>query len=115
MPLPVELQGTLNNADYKIRVPAGWNGTLLVYAHGWYQTLPPEADAAPYGEPMEDLLLSHGYALAGSSYRVPWWGIKEGVQNTLALTDFFKGQVGNPRRTIVWGPSSEGASLNQKH
>ena len=32
--LPADLAGTLNGVNYRIRVPAGWNGTLLVHAHG---------------------------------------------------------------------------------
>ena len=32
---PVELTGELHGAPYEIRVPAAWNGTLLVYAHGY--------------------------------------------------------------------------------
>ena len=34
IPLPAELSGTLNGSAYQIRVPANWNGTLLVFAHG---------------------------------------------------------------------------------
>ena len=33
--LPLDLEGILHDAAYKIRVPANWNGTLLVYAHGY--------------------------------------------------------------------------------
>ena len=32
---PVELEGILDGAAYVIRVPADWNGTLLVFAHGY--------------------------------------------------------------------------------
>src|SRR5690348_2660522 len=45
-------------------VPANWNGTLLLYSHG-YGTLTP-ADAPDQGT--HDALLADGYALAGSSY-----------------------------------------------
>lgn len=34
VPLPADLSGTLGGTPYRIRVPANWNGTLLVYAHG---------------------------------------------------------------------------------
>ena len=68
--LPVELEGTLNRADYKILVPDPWNGTLLVYAHGYYGKFPDEPDAAPGGEAGEITLLTMGYAVAGTSFRV---------------------------------------------
>ena len=45
-------------------VPANWNGTLLLYSHG-YGTLSP-ADAPDPAT--HDALLADGYALAGSSY-----------------------------------------------
>lgn len=100
--LPVNLEGTLNRADYKIRVPAAWNGTLLVYAHGYSADVPPPWAAPGYG-PGESFLLSMGYAIAGTSNRSGGWAVKEGIQNTLALTNFFKGHVGNPDRIILWG------------
>jgi pimeloyl-ACP methyl ester carboxylesterase len=101
--LPVDMEGVLNGADYKIRVPVGWNGTLLVYAHGYYGKFPDEPDAAPGGEAGENTLLTMGYAVAGTSFRGTGWAVKEGIQNTLALTNFFRGQVGNPDRIILWG------------
>ena len=100
--LPVDLEGTLNRAQYKILVPANWNGTLLVYAHGYTSELLPP-DAAPGEEAGEEFLLSMGYALAGTANRDAGWAVKEGIQNTLALTNFFKGHVGKPYRVILWG------------
>ena len=32
---PLDLSGELFGAPYRIRVPAVWNGTLLIYAHGY--------------------------------------------------------------------------------
>ena len=73
VPLPADLTGTLDGADYIIRVPANWNGTLLMFAHGT-QFTPPAAEAAPVAWPevtpsLEEQLLGLGYALAGSGYR----------------------------------------------
>ena len=108
----ITLSGTLTNADYLIRVPANWNGTLLVYAHG-YSAEVPDASAAPGGALMEEALLQMGYALAGSSYRNGGWAVKEGIQNTLALTNYFRGHVGNPQRIILWS-NSMGAGVTLK-
>ncbi len=110
VPLPADLSGTLNGVDYIIRVPANWNGTLLMFAHGT-QLGPPEAHAAPVAWPLvapslEEQLLTLGYALAGSGYGSD--SKKEAVQRTLALTNFFKGMIGNPSRTIIWGDSLGG-------
>ena len=89
-------------SDYKIRVPETWNGVLLVYAHGYSANFG-GADAAPGGTPMEDFLLSLGFAVAGSSYQADGWAVKEGLQDTASLTNFFKGKVGNPDKVILWG------------
>lgn len=112
IPLPFEESGVLNTAPYKIRVPANWNATLLVFAHGYRDRSdhPGEVDnrnaeAAPGGTPFENVLLAQGYALAGSAFRTNGFAVKEGVQNTLALTNFFSGKVGPPARVIVWGVS----------
>jgi pimeloyl-ACP methyl ester carboxylesterase len=102
IPLPADLTGTLNGADYKIRVPANWNGTLLVFAHGFLST---SAEVVPATTPpvsLDEQLLALGYALAGSNYRS---NEKEGVLQTHALTTFFKEAVGNPSRIIIWGIS----------
>lgn len=108
----LDLEGTLNGAPYKIRVPAQWNGILLVFAHGYRdkadhpgETDNRTAEAAPGGTPFENVLLSRGYAVAGSAFLDNGWAVKEGIADTLALTSFFKGRVGEPRHTILWGAS----------
>jgi hypothetical protein len=108
--LPVNMQGKLTNslnnkdANYHIRVPANWNGTLLVYAHGYSATLQPQpVDAAPGGALGEDLLLLMGYAVAGSAFSGAGWAVQEGLQDTLQLTNYFKQNVATPKHTILWG------------
>jgi pimeloyl-ACP methyl ester carboxylesterase len=108
--LPADFSGTLDGADYIIRVPANWNDTLLMFAHGT-QLGSPVAQAAPVAwpavsPPLEQQLLELGYAVAGSGYRSD--SDKEAVQQTLALTNFFKGMIGNPSRIIIWGNSLGG-------
>ena len=57
--------GTLpDGATWIANVPAQWNGTLLLYSHG-FGTLSP-ADAPDPSTAAA--LLARGYALAGSSY-----------------------------------------------
>jgi pimeloyl-ACP methyl ester carboxylesterase len=110
IPLPAELNGTLNGAEFKIRAPENWNGTLLVFAHGTQATNPGVAEIAPTAWPtttplLEEQLLQLGYALAGAGHQND---DKDAVQRTLALTNFFKGHVGIPSRTIIWGNSFGG-------
>ncbi len=105
VPLPADLQGELNGVPYRIRVPANWNGTLLVYAHGYTGSNPP-ALALQIAD--VNTLLSRGFALAASKFGGTGWNVKEGMQNTANLTAAFRDMVGHPKRTIMWGGSMGG-------
>ncbi|HSE30731.1 MAG TPA: hypothetical protein VLA93_04050 [Pyrinomonadaceae bacterium] len=108
---PLDLSGELNGAPYRIRVPAVWNGTLLVFAHGYRDKAdhPGEidnrnADIAPNAA-LEAPLLAQGYALAGSAWRDNGWEIEGAIQDTKDLAVLFRSLVGQPDRTIFWGAS----------
>ena len=108
---PVDFSGELHGAPYRIRVPAVWNGTLLLFAHGYRDKAdhPGEidnrnADVAPNAA-LEAPLLAQGFALAGSAYRDNGWAVEEGIQDMKDLTVLFNSLVGNPDRTILVGAS----------
>ncbi|HET6646732.1 MAG TPA: hypothetical protein VFH01_05355 [Pyrinomonadaceae bacterium] len=108
---PIELSGELHGAPYRIIVPANWNGTLLVFAHGYRDKAdhPGEvdnrnADLAPSAALIPPLL-AQGYALAGSAYRDNGFEIEGGMQDMKDLTVFFRANVGQPDRTILWAAS----------
>ncbi len=105
--------GSIDGADYRVEVPEDWNGTLLVYSHGYAPEGFPADDVAltnrplPYGAPTEELLLDRGYALAASNYKgVFGYQVEQGAHDQAALIDWFQDNVGEPVRTI-----SEGQSL----
>jgi pimeloyl-ACP methyl ester carboxylesterase len=103
--------GTINGADYRVETPERWNGTLILFSHGYV----PEGVQFPPGIPLanraetEQWLLEHGYALAGSDFqgRVGLV-IEEALADNLALLDWFDRTVGEPRRTIASGFSMGG-------
>jgi hypothetical protein len=108
---PLDLSGDLHGAPYRIRVPAVWNGTLLVFAHGYRDKAdhPGEvdnrnADLAPSAA-LEAPLLASGFALAGSAYSDNGWAVQEGIQDTKDLAVLFRSAVGQPDRTILWSVS----------
>ena len=104
---PLELSGELNGAPYRIRVPEVWNGTLLIFAHGYRDKAdhPGEidnrnADVAPSAA-LEAPLLAQGYALAGSAYKDNGWAIGDAILDVKNLAVFFRENVAKPQRTIL--------------
>jgi pimeloyl-ACP methyl ester carboxylesterase len=105
-PLPT---GTLpDGATYLIEVPPKWNGTLFLYSHGYVVPGKPNL-AFDAGDPVtQGILLSRGFALAGTSYAHAGWAIQEALLDQIAVLDIFKSSVGEPKLTIAWGHSLGG-------
>jgi hypothetical protein len=108
---PLDLSGELHGAPYRIRVPENWNGTLLVFAHGYRDKAdhPGEvdnrnADVAPSAA-LEAPLLALGYALAGTAFKDNGWAVGDSIQDTKNLAVFFRENVAKPDRTILWAVS----------
>ena len=105
---PIDETGEINGAPYRIVVPAAWNGTLLVYAHGYRDKAdhPGEVDnRTPDVAPSPALaaaLLAQGYALAGSAYRDNGWEVEGGIHDTKDLAVYFRANIAKPERTIIW-------------
>ena len=107
-----------DGATYLIQVPSNWNGTLVLYSHGY--VVPGFSNPAEdVGDPITGgYLLANGYALAGSSYATTGWAIQQALPDQIKVLDTFKTRVGTPTRTIAWGHSLGGmvtAGLVQKY
>ena len=117
-PTPQNLTGALKGASYEIDVPAGWNGTLFLYSHGY---VAPGGSNGAQAAPVDfarSWLLEHRYAAAGSSYSSTGWALEDAFEDQIALLDYFSAHVGKPRRVIAWGASLGGiitAGLVQLH
>ncbi len=98
-----------DGAAYLIEVPGNWNGTLLLYSHGYVTPGSPNP-AQDAGDPLtRGALLSEGFALAGSSYAHTGWAVQEALFDQIAVLDTFNALVGTaPTRTIAWGHSLGG-------
>ena len=102
------LQGNIDGANYIISVPSNWNGTLVLYSHGYVFPGNPLV-AHDSGDPLtRAALLQQGYALAGSSYSQNGWALQQAFHDQIALLDFFDATCGHPTRTIAWGHSLGG-------
>lgn len=101
------LTPVLGGANNLIQVPANWNGTLLLYSHGY--TFGATLKAADASDPLTaGALLQQGYALAGSSYSQNGWALQQAFHDQIALLDYFDATCGQPVRTIPWGDSLGG-------
>jgi len=102
------LQGNIDGANYIISVPSNWNGTLVLYSHGYVFPGNPLV-AHDAGDALtRAALLQQGYALAGSSYSQNGWALQQAFHDQIALLDFFDATCGHPTRTIAWGHSLGG-------
>jgi hypothetical protein len=104
---PLDLSGEIHGAPYRIRVPDVWNGTLLIFAHGYRDKAdhPGEidnrsVDVAPNAL-LEAPLLAQGFALAGTAYKDNGWVIEDAIQDVRNLAVFFRANVAQPQRTII--------------
>lgn len=90
---------------YWTAIPADWNGTLVVHAHGGPRTATPQAD-----DPLEDLerfsmTVREGYAWTGATYRRGGYGVRMAAEDTDDVRQVFWDAFGRPKRTILHGQS----------
>ncbi|MFD7326422.1 alpha/beta hydrolase family protein [Streptomyces sp. NPDC059875] len=107
--MDTHVEGRLpSGAAYLMDVPGAWNGTVLLYSHGYRAAgWPNPAQNAPSPE-TRDRLLAQGYALIGSSYATNGWAVTDAVPDQLATLDLFTERFGTARRTLAWGTSYGG-------
>ncbi|MFI6037251.1 alpha/beta hydrolase family protein [Streptomyces sp. NPDC051315] len=118
-PTASHIEGRLpSGATYLMDVPAAWNGTVLLFSHGYTPAgAPNPAQNAP-DEATKALLLEKGYALIGSSYATTGWAVTDAVPDQLATLSAFTDRFGAARRTVAWGRSYGGlvtTALAERH
>jgi pimeloyl-ACP methyl ester carboxylesterase len=97
-----------DGATYLIEVPANWNGTLLLFSHGYVAAGQPNP-AVDRSDPLSGkYLLAQGYALAGSSYASAGWAVQAALTDQINVLAVFATRVGQPTRIIAWGQSMGG-------
>lgn len=104
--------GVLNGANYRVEVPADWNGKLVMYAHGYAGT---GATLGLSNPSIRRHLIQNGYAWAASSYSKNYYDVRAGVEDTNALAlEFNKIAAANgrtlsaPTRIYITGHSMGG-------
>jgi pimeloyl-ACP methyl ester carboxylesterase len=111
--------GEWQGALYAMYVPASWNGSLALYAHGY--VAPNEPIAMPslfHIDEFRDMLLEDGYAVAYSSYSENGLAVRGGFKETEHLLPLFRSSFGSPSSVYVIGHSMGGliaVMLAEKH
>ncbi|MEU1554475.1 alpha/beta hydrolase [Streptomyces scabiei] len=106
-PAAERLTGTLpDGAAWIADVPEDWNGTLIVFSHGFGVTVPQNAPS----EAVRLRLLDEGYALTGSSYDVSetLWALESAERDQVATVAAVTDRIGEPARTLSVGQSMGG-------
>lgn len=103
---PRTIEGTLaSGAKWQALVPANFNGSLLLWSHGYSPRIDP-AEPAPVQ--YRDLLLARGYALVASDYGAGGWSLEQAVPAQRATVEAFAAREGRPARVLAWGASMGG-------
>ncbi|MFF3851472.1 hypothetical protein [Streptomyces sp. NPDC002328] len=107
-----------SGATYVMDMPAAWNGTVLLFSHGYTPAGAPNPAQNGPDEATKSLLLTGGYALIGSSYATTGWAVTDAVPDQLATLTAFTDRFGAARRTLAWGRSYGGlvtTALAERH
>ncbi len=108
---------TSDGGNWVADVPSAWNGTLILYSHGFG---PVQAADAP-DPATKQALLDRGYALAGSSEAPPtasWWTLGSALQEQFeTIRDVRPDLPSAPRRVLAFGTSMGGliSALEDEH
>jgi hypothetical protein len=104
-----------SGAVYRICLPPPglWNGSLVVYAHGYVRfnepiAIPEDQLSFPGGPSIPELINGLGYAFATTSYSVNGLAVKPGLADILDVVSIFTAQHGAPRFVYLAGPSEGG-------
>lgn len=92
-------------AHYLIAIPARWNQTLLLHAHGGPSLRPSDPERITEDLVRWKALVSAGYAWAGVSFTKAGFQVRSAAADVERLRGIFHQHVAQPRRTILHGQS----------
>ncbi len=103
-----EYTGTLDGADYVLRIPDPWNGMLVVCCRGYSHD--PVANVKTVGpfSGRSPTLLSQGFAVTASNYGTGGYCVPEGVTTTRQLTEYIIDNYGVTGKVFIIGASMGG-------
>ncbi|MBI4557762.1 MAG: alpha/beta fold hydrolase [Candidatus Hydrogenedentes bacterium] len=102
--------GEIKGVPFRIDVPEGWSGGLVMYCRSCGGPSRYGIPGALAGFPGGQLaaFLQRGFAVAQSGFSEPCWPLDEGIHETEALRRYFVQKYGVPKEVYVTGHSSGG-------
>jgi len=92
-------------AHYLIALPAQWNRTLVMHAHGGPLLGAPRPERVAEDLQRWSIMVKAGYAWAGSSFRQGGVAVRAAAEDTERLRRIFLAHVAQPQRTVLHGQS----------
>ncbi len=97
---------------YTLYMPTdpAWNGSLIIYTHGYVAPDAPVALPSEGGERdavagLVNAFVPAGFGVAFSSYSENGWAVKDGITRTRQLIGMYASQFGKPQHTYIIGVS----------
>ncbi|MBC7463919.1 MAG: hypothetical protein H7227_06640 [Actinobacteria bacterium] len=118
---------TSDGAPYVMKVPGNFNGTVVLYSHGYRPNVnvpagipgyggyivnnTPQPGPLPGGKDTSVItyLLSNGFAVVGSGFARQGWNLDSAIATNVELIGVFKAQFPTTRKVAAWGDSLGGA------
>jgi hypothetical protein len=100
--------GEINAAKYKIYIPENWNKSLVMYAHGYEEIGEKSELISEDVDEFMEIFTSRGFAFAASAYKRQGLVIKDGMEDTEALRNYFEVNYGKPELCLITGHSMGG-------
>ena len=106
-PPPAIHAGMLDGAPYRIDIPAGWNGNLVMLMHG-YEPVFSQRKMPMTPADATHVFLSQGYAVAQSAYASKGWAVGDAIDDNERLREHFINTLKQPTHTYIFGFSLGG-------
>lgn len=99
--------GVIDGASYRLDIPDGWNGELIVHCHG-YRAVSTTFDPGA-SDRVAQTFAAVGFAVAQSGYSATGYALLEAARDTENLRSYAVAQLGPPKQTWLSGESLGGS------
>jgi pimeloyl-ACP methyl ester carboxylesterase len=99
--------GVLDGAAHRIVAPARWDGTVVIFLHGYADKPGTFTSSAPVGELALDLV-ARGAIYADAGYRAGGWAVAQAIEDVARLRAHIVTRFGAPKRVVLIGESMGG-------